>query len=227
MTAVQRVAQLSGWLFVLIAIWGAVVTGTSMEADPATADRLWGLFPVNFVHNLVHLLIGLWGLSAAKSFEPARTYAVGAGALYILLAVLGVFFPAGFGLVPLGGNDIWLHALLGVALLLAGVTLAPASAPKVEPAGTRTVRPPTASSSESTVTRPPAQPDEPEGHAEPLEPEPAGSEGAAEGAPPPGPPEHVVDEPPQQPERSAGPSGEEDEEEGPERRDERPPDRTP
>lgn len=200
MTAIQRVAQVFGWIFVVIAIWGALLTGTSMNADLATAPRLWGLFPVNFAHNLVHLLFGLWGIAASRSAAGARIYTIWAGVIYLVLAVLGLFVPEGFGLVPIGGNDIWLHLVLGVLLLAAGLTLTSASDPLVEPAPTRTVMPPTtASSPEGTVTRPPVHPTEPEGHAEPVDPERAGSSGAAEGAPPPRPPENVVDEPPRQP----------------------------
>lgn len=123
MTTIQRVAQVFGWVFVIVAIWGAVITGTSMDADLTTADRLWGLFPVNLLHNLVHLGFGIWGIAAARSYSGARSYALIAGAIYLVLALVGVFFPEGFGLVPLGGNDIWLHIVLGALLVVAGLTL--------------------------------------------------------------------------------------------------------
>ena len=38
----------------------------------------------------------------------------------VLLGILGIPFPDGFGLVPLGGNDIWLHLASGAILLVAG-----------------------------------------------------------------------------------------------------------
>lgn len=142
MTTIQRIARVLGWVFVVIAIWGALLTGTSMNADLATAPRLWGLFPVNFLHNLVHLGIGMWGIVASRSHHSARAFAVLAGALYLLLALLGVVFPDGLGLVPLGGNDIWLHVLFGVVLLVAGLTLASGGRAMIEPAGIRTVTPP-------------------------------------------------------------------------------------
>lgn len=162
MTAVQHVARLVGWLFVLIAIWGAVLAGTSMEADPALAPRLWGLFPVNFLHNLVHLLVGLWGISASRTADAARFFATGAGVVYLLLALLGLVFPSGFGLVPLGSHDIWLHALLGVALLAAGFALASSGTATLEPAGTRTVRPPPAPRPDPPDARASPPPGEPE-----------------------------------------------------------------
>jgi hypothetical protein len=50
------------------------------------------------------------------------------GITYLLLGLLGVLAPDGFGLVPLGGNDVWLHGLLGGALLAVGFTAKPLSA---------------------------------------------------------------------------------------------------
>jgi hypothetical protein len=121
MTTVQRAAQIFGIVFLLVAIIGFVTSGSSMEADPAMAAKIFGLFAVNAVHNGVHLAFGIWGLLAARSVQGARNYTIIAGALYAVLAVLGLVAPDGFGLVPLGGNDIWLHALLAAGLLASGL----------------------------------------------------------------------------------------------------------
>ena len=122
MTTVQRLAQIFGVVFLLVAIIGFVASGSSMEADPEMAPKILGLFPVNLVHNGVHLGFGSWGVLASRSFEGSRNYGIIGGVLYLILAVLGYLIPDGMGLVPLGGNDIWLHALLGVALLGVGAT---------------------------------------------------------------------------------------------------------
>ncbi|HEX6063183.1 MAG TPA: DUF4383 domain-containing protein [Longimicrobiales bacterium] len=122
MTTVQRAAQIFGIVFLLVGIIGFVTSGSSMEADPAMAAKIFGLFPVNAVHNGVHLAFGIWGLLAARSVQGSANYAIIAGALYAGLAVLGFVAPDGFGLVPLGGNDIWLHALLAAGLLVTGLT---------------------------------------------------------------------------------------------------------
>jgi hypothetical protein len=118
---VQRVAQIFGWIFVLVGIWGFFVTGGSMEAGPE-APAILGLFPVNVLHNLAHLLLGVWGILAARSFGGAKAYARLAGVLYLLLAGLGLVDPTAFGLLPLGGNDVWLHVALGAVLALVGFT---------------------------------------------------------------------------------------------------------
>jgi hypothetical protein len=118
---VQRVAQVFGWIFVLVAVWGFFVSGGSME-EGGDAPAILGLFPVNVLHNLAHLLLGVWGILAARSFGAARSYARIAGILYVLLAVLGYIDPSGFGLIPLGHGDIGLHAVLGVVLAGIGFT---------------------------------------------------------------------------------------------------------
>jgi hypothetical protein len=80
---------------------------------------LLGLFPVNVLHNAVHLIIGVFGLVAYTSYTAARNYGRGVFIFYGLLTILG-FIPVAntlFGLVPIFGHDIWLHAL---AALIAG-----------------------------------------------------------------------------------------------------------
>ena len=122
MSTVQRVAQIYGWVFIAVAIWGFVVSGGSMEAEVNEAPKILGLFAVNVLHNLFHLAFGIWGLFAARSFSGARSYALIGGIVYLLLAILGPFAPSTFGLLPIGGNDIWLHAILALGLLAAAMT---------------------------------------------------------------------------------------------------------
>ena len=119
---IKRASLVFGVVFLLVGLLGFVQTGFAMEADPTLAPRLLGVFPVNAVHNGVHLGFGLWGILAARSWAGARNFCRIGGVLYLLLAVLGYFVPSGFGLVPLGSHDIWLHAVLGIAL--AGVGFA-------------------------------------------------------------------------------------------------------
>ena len=127
MTTVQRVAQIFGVVFILVALAGFYTGGMNMDADPATAPMMLGMFPVNLLHNIVHLLFGIWGLAASRSFTGARQYAQIAGVIYLVLAVVGYFAPDGFGLIPLGGNDVWLHLALGAILAAVGFTAKPAT----------------------------------------------------------------------------------------------------
>ena len=120
-TTIQKVALVFGIGFLAAAIAGFLATGMSnMDPDPATAPRALGIFPVNVLHNLVHLVFGIWGVVAMRSFGASRTFAKVAGATYLVLVVLGFLAPTGFGLVPLGGNDVWLHLVLGLPLAYFG-----------------------------------------------------------------------------------------------------------
>ena len=100
-----------------------------MNADHLTAPRLLGIFPVNLVHNLVHLLFGAWGVAASRSLGATRAFLAGAGIIYLILACVGYLSPNGFGLVPLGGADIGLHAFLALALLLSRMLARTPAAP--------------------------------------------------------------------------------------------------
>lgn len=119
---VRRVAMVFGVVFLLVGILGLVAPGgMKMGADPAPATLL-GMFPVNLPHNVVHILFGIWGLVAARSFAGARQYAQFGGAFYLLLAICGFFIPTVFGLIPIGGNAIWLHGAIGIVLAAVGYT---------------------------------------------------------------------------------------------------------
>ena len=84
------------------------------------------LFPVNLLHSLAHLAIGAWGILAWRAdhdhhhgFSNPRTYARVLAIFYGALAVLGLIPGVNtlFGLLPLHGHDVWLHA--GTALIAA------------------------------------------------------------------------------------------------------------
>jgi hypothetical protein len=113
-------ALIFGIVFLAIGIAGFGVipgllqnpSGSGMEAE----GMLLGLFHVNALHNVVHIVFGLWGLAASRSAGGSVGYARGVAVVYALLAILGLI-PAtadGFGLVPLGGNDVYLHAVLAL-----------------------------------------------------------------------------------------------------------------
>ena len=135
MNAIQRVATIFGVLFVLVGLAGFTPAGLGiMQMDHSGAGMLLGLFPVNALHNAVHLLFGAWGLWAGRTAVRSLTYALGSGAAYLLLGVLGMFTNSLFGIVPIGGYDVHLHLVL--AGLLAGCGLAamwlPSNAPATE-----------------------------------------------------------------------------------------------
>jgi hypothetical protein len=89
------------------------------DAPPLTVSSgyglVLGLLPVNLLHNLVHLLFGALGIAAFAGLFAPRLYAQIVAVSYGLLVILGLL-PATntlFGLVPIYGNDVWLHLVLG------------------------------------------------------------------------------------------------------------------
>lgn len=77
---------------------------------------LLGLFPINILHNVVHLAVGAWGLGAYRSYTSSRNFLRGLAVFYAVLTVLGLFplLNTMFGLIPIFGHDIWLHALTAI-----------------------------------------------------------------------------------------------------------------
>lgn len=91
-------------------------------AVPAGYGYFLGLFPINVLHNFVHVGLGVWGLIAYSSLSTSRTYARGLAIIYGVLTVMG-FLPGlntTLGLMPLFGHDIWLHALTALAAVYIG-----------------------------------------------------------------------------------------------------------
>jgi len=98
---------------------------------------MFGLFAVNVLHNLVHVAIGAWGLAASRETWHARMYARTLAIVYGALAVMGLI-PAlntVFGLVPIHGHDVWLHA--ATALIAAWFGFARTSEPATTKAALR------------------------------------------------------------------------------------------
>jgi hypothetical protein len=117
----RNFALIFGIIFLAVGIAGFVPQllkppeGGAMAMD--TDHRmLLGIFAVNPLHNIVHLLFGLWGLAASRSTGGAVLYARGVAIIYAVLTVFGLVPSLDdlFGLVPLHGNNVWLHAALAV-----------------------------------------------------------------------------------------------------------------
>jgi hypothetical protein len=117
---VRYFALIFGIVFLLVGLAGFVPGLVTPMAShdhltvSAGAGLLFNLFPVNVLHNIVHLAFGVWGVLAYRTFANAKLYARAVAVIYGVLTILGLlpFTNTTFGLVPIYGNDIWLHALL-------------------------------------------------------------------------------------------------------------------
>ena len=52
--------------------------------------RLFGLFQVSILHNIVHLLFGIAGSAMARTAAQARTHLVFGGAIHLVLSLYGL-----------------------------------------------------------------------------------------------------------------------------------------
>ena len=119
--AIRYFAIAAGVVYVLVGLMGFIpglnVQGPP-EAPPLAVDSfygyLMGLFPVNLLHNLVHLAIGAWGIYGySRGISGSRAFARGLAVVYGLFTVMGLIpgLNTTFGLVPLYGANVWLHAI--------------------------------------------------------------------------------------------------------------------
>ena len=123
-------ALILGIAFLLAGVAGFFPAPVPPDAPPLTMDHGYGMalgmLPVNTLHNLVHLLFGALGLIAYAGLFSTRLYAQIVAISYLLLTVLGLL-PATnttFGLIPIYGADVVLHAVIGLAAAYFGFAAA-------------------------------------------------------------------------------------------------------
>jgi Domain of unknown function (DUF4383) len=125
-----------GFTLLVAGVAGFFYSASFGTGDGTEREALAGILDVNGWHNVFHVLTGALGLLLAGSYGGARAYAIGLGALYLVVAGLG--FIAGDGdeilnLIPVNTEDNLFHVLVAVAGLGAGLatpaTMLPSSAP--------------------------------------------------------------------------------------------------
>ena len=114
----------------------AGIVGFFYNADFGTGsgtprDAVLGILDVNGWHNVVHIASGAIGLLVARSYGGSRVYAIGLGAVYLVVALLGFIAGDGdeiFNLIPVNTSDNFLHLLIGLAGVGGGLAT-PGTAP--------------------------------------------------------------------------------------------------
>nr|WP_083466574.1 DUF4383 domain-containing protein [Kibdelosporangium sp. MJ126-NF4]CEL16791.1 hypothetical protein [Kibdelosporangium sp. MJ126-NF4]CTQ91980.1 hypothetical protein [Kibdelosporangium sp. MJ126-NF4] len=119
----QVLAGLVGLAFLALGVIGFVYTGFNDFAGQGHT-MLWGIFAINPLHNVIHLLFGFVGVLLALTSATARLYGWVLFAGYGLLVVWGLMLVGLTSTNPVSelGNplninvaDNWLH--LGIAVL--------------------------------------------------------------------------------------------------------------
>lgn len=116
------VAFAFGAVFVLVGLSGFFVSG-GHHAVGAEGGELLGLFQVNLLHNVVHLVVGAAliaaGIAGPRAAKRANTLF---GAVYLVLFVAGLFLiGTAANVIALNSADNVLHLVLGLALTGVGL----------------------------------------------------------------------------------------------------------
>jgi hypothetical protein len=117
---VQPVAAVAGVVFLVIGVLGFVPGITTHYGDlrfagHASGAKLFSVFQVSILQNLIHLLFGIAGLVLAKTVDGTRNFLTGGGVVYLTLWVLGVVGAAGW--IPSNTADNWLSFGLGIVMI--------------------------------------------------------------------------------------------------------------
>lgn len=119
----RLLATIFGGVYLLVGLLGFAVTG-GVSFIATEGGLLLGLFAVNPLHNIAHLLIGaallIAGLSNVAAAKSVNTVV---GAVYLLLGIVGFFLVGtALNILALNTADHFLH--LASAIVLLGVGLA-------------------------------------------------------------------------------------------------------
>lgn len=113
-------AALAGAALLLVGVLGLLPGVTAHYGDLAFAGRgsgakLFGVFQVSILLDLVHLALGGAGLASSRTRERAAAFLGAGGGACLVLWLLGVA-SAGYW-IPLNTADNWLHFGFGLVLL--------------------------------------------------------------------------------------------------------------
>ena len=118
----RLVATIFGAVYLLVGLLGFAVTG-GVGFVSTDGGLLLGIFEVNPLHNIAHLLIGAALLVAGlANVRAAKGVNITVGAVYLLLGIVGFFLvdtPA--NILALNVPDHFLHLASAVVLLGVGL----------------------------------------------------------------------------------------------------------
>jgi hypothetical protein len=120
----RTAALVVGAMFLTVGVLGFIPGPTigydTMEfAGHHSEARLFGLFTVSVLHNIVHLLFGVAGIVMARRVTTARAFLLGGAMIYLALWLYGVVITedSAANFVPVNRADDFLH--LALAALMA------------------------------------------------------------------------------------------------------------
>jgi hypothetical protein len=117
MTA-RTFAALCGVLYLGLGVAGFVPAFWERSSGPPLSIKvfqasLFGIFAVNIIMSMMHLVLGLWAAMSANNRYSALMFTRAGSILLLLLGIVGLIPIADvktlYGTVPLYGNNVWLH----------------------------------------------------------------------------------------------------------------------
>lgn len=111
------VIGIAGFIPAFVAVPEGTATNIPINEIPnayaAGFGYLFGLFPTNMLHNIVHCIVGLLGIASFTNLSSTRMYNRGFAIAYLAIALMGLIPVANttFGLMPIFGNNVWFNAL--------------------------------------------------------------------------------------------------------------------
>ncbi|MDH6235390.1 DUF4383 domain-containing protein [Cryobacterium sp. CG_9.6] len=118
----RLIATIFGAVYLLVGLLGFAYTG-GVSLVATSGGLILGIFEVNPLHNIAHLLIGaallIAGLSSVSAAKATNTTI---GAVYLLLGIVGFFLVGtGLNILALNTADHFLHLASAIVLLGAGL----------------------------------------------------------------------------------------------------------
>lgn len=122
MKPAQFFALIAGVFFLILGILG-FIPGVVEKIDGNTLDSvgafdngfgyIFGVIPTNAIHSIIRLSFGISGILASIALDSTRVYCRALAIGYGLFAILGLFpyTNTTFGLAPIYGSDVLLHAV--------------------------------------------------------------------------------------------------------------------
>ncbi len=107
-------AKTTAWVFgvilLVVGVWGFF------------QNPVLGIFGVNTLHDIIHLVSGLLLIGAAMAWiGGARMWLIILGVVYAIVAIAGFVVPdLMMSSLNSGMADVWLHALLAIVFLVVG-----------------------------------------------------------------------------------------------------------
>lgn len=113
-------ALIFGIAYLVVGLLGlipAALRPPPADAPPTQFTLLYGylldIFPVNVLLSAVHMAIGALGIAAWRGMTDPYVYARSVALFFGALAVMGLIpgMNTLFGLMPIYGHNVWLHAV--------------------------------------------------------------------------------------------------------------------